>query len=94
MAEIVRRVKPRYPEHDSLPIPEIVGLCPRCKRGLVHKMPGTNPALFNCYTCDNGEPGLPYISLEVLASWVAENWCGELMEHVQKLVDSHLEPSI
>jgi len=53
--------QPYYFEHTTMPLPDRIALCPRCKTALVYRPENGRPL---CYKCGNDEPGIPFVRLE------------------------------
>jgi len=55
-------------EHITMPVPDRIGLCPRCKTALVYHPDHGKPT---CHKCGNDEEGIPFVRLAAVLNLFA-----------------------
>lgn len=70
--------RPLYPEHEMMPIPDSLLLCPRCKQGLIYQPNNAEPFCMKCG--DHGRPGELYVRAGTQADWDVRKFFHALQE--------------
>ena len=80
--------RPPYPENKMMPLRDVLLLDPRCKNGLVYDPPGGHP---HCFTCGNGEPGIPYVRVGWLLDTIMARWGPAVHKMVLRTVSEQVD---